>query len=169
MAWRSCFSYSSALPVPKCHAVERFVRDGHGQTCLLAQRQIQIAQQCAAPGQHNAPVHDISGQIRRCRLQRGHHRLANLLHGFGQGLGNLRLIDLGFFWHTIEQIAPTDFHRGAAPVVWHTCGADRGLDALGGGFTHQQILLTAQIIDDRLIHAVAPHPDRAGIDDITKA
>jgi hypothetical protein len=35
-------------------------------------------------------------------------------------------------------------------------------------FAHQEVMLAAKVGDDRLVHAVAAHADRAGIDDVAE-
>src|SRR5699024_1650355 len=45
-------------------------------------------------------------------------------------------------------------------------GADRLLDLLRGRFADQQVVLAAEMTDDRLVHLVTADADAAGVDDV---
>src|SRR5690606_23790981 len=110
----------------KGDAVERLVGDGDRKPRLLAQRKVQFAQERAAARQHHAAVHNVGRKVGRRRLERGHHRLADLLDRLGERLGDLGLVDLDLLRHAVQKVAAADRHGGAAPVVGHPRGADRG-------------------------------------------
>ena len=57
----------------------------------MAQHEIQIAEQRAAAGQHDALVDDVGGQFRRGVLQRDLDRLDDRADRFGQAFGDLAL------------------------------------------------------------------------------
>ena len=69
------------------------------------------------------------------------------------------------FGHAVHQVAALDFHDAAFAVFRRAGRADLLLDALGGAFADQQVMVAADIGDDRLVHLVAADPHRAGIDD----
>ena len=152
----------------KCDTVERLVSDRDRKACLFAQSEVQFAEQRTTSGEHHATVHDIRRKVGWGRFERSHDSFADLLHGFRQSLGHLRLIDFGFLGHAVQQVAPADLHRLTAPVVGHACRADGGLDPLRRGFADQKVMLTAQIADDGFVHPVATHAYRARINDVTE-
>src|SRR5208282_3625219 len=87
---------------------------------------------------------------------------------FGQALGNLTLADHDFLWHPVHQVAPPDLHHAALTVLRHAGGADLLLDPLGAALTDEEVMVAADIGNDRLVHLVAPDPNRSAIDDAAK-
>jgi len=90
------FSYSRALPrVSRPHnaSVSSAIEIGRGAS-LFPQRQIEIAQECAAARKHHAPVHRCLRPDRAAWLPAPSHRFADLRTGSGQlvqlALGSVR-------------------------------------------------------------------------------
>jgi hypothetical protein len=63
--------------------------------------------------------------------------------------------DLDFLGHAVDQVAALDVDRLADAVGGRLGDADFLLDPLGGGFADQQIVVAADIRDDRFVHLVA--------------
>src|SRR5215472_12528456 len=51
------------------------IGDGNGQAGFLADALVEILQQRAATGEHNAAVANVGGKLRRCALERHAHRV----------------------------------------------------------------------------------------------
>ena len=134
----------------------------------LAEGKVELSQKRAAASQHDATIDDIGCEIGGRGLKRGHHRFADGLHGFGQRFGDLSLIDLDLFRDAVQEITAADMHRCATAIVGHARRADGRLDTFGSAFADEQVLLTAQVADDGLVHAVAADTDRAGVDDVSE-
>src|SRR5512143_1752328 len=61
------------LPGAEGHAGERIIGHRDGEIGLLAQELVQPPEQGAATREHDAFVHDVGGQLRRCPLQTRAH------------------------------------------------------------------------------------------------
>jgi hypothetical protein len=68
-----------------------------------------------------------------------------------------------FLGHAIDEIAALDVDRLADAVRRRLGDAEFLLDALGGGFTDQQVVMAAHIGNDRLVHLVAADAHRCGV------
>ena len=62
-----------------------------GRPVACAQHVVEIAEQRAAAGQHDALVDDVGGEFRRGVLERHLHRLDDRADRLGQALGDLPL------------------------------------------------------------------------------
>ena len=92
-------------------------------------------------------------------------RIDNGGDGFGKALGDLALTDDDFFRHAVHQVAAFDLH-GFAVALFRRAGAtDFLFDPLGGAFAHQQVMVAADVVDDRFVHHVATDAHGARIDD----
>src|SRR2546430_14895033 len=98
---------------------------------------------------------------------RGRHldRMDNRTYRFGDAFGDLALTDHDFFGHPVHQVAPLDLHYAPLAVLGHAGGTYLLLDPLGAALANKEIMVAADIADDRLVHLVAPDPHRAAIDD----
>ena len=67
----------------------------------------------------------------------------------------MTLGDGDFLRDPVQKISALDFHGDAVAVGGRTGRTDFLFDALGAGFTDQQILVTADIGDDGFVHLVA--------------
>ncbi|MNE27567.1 hypothetical protein D3C80_1209830 [compost metagenome] len=146
-------------------AGQGIVSDLNRQTGMVADLDVQAAQQGAAARQHDALVGDVGSQFRRGRFQRDLDGLDDLRDRLGQGFGGLALAHLHFARHALHQVAALDLDRQAFAVGRDAGGADVLLDALGGRFPDQQVMVAAHVADDGVVHHVAADADRTRIDD----
>src|SRR3546814_6222426 len=79
----------------------------------------------------------------------------------GQRLGDLRLVDRDFLGHAVDEVAALDVDGQAGAVGGDARDAEILLDPLGGRFADQQIMVSADIGDDRLVHLVAAGAPRS--------
>src|SRR5690349_1299315 len=131
----------------------------------MSYHQIQIGEQGAPAGQYDALVDDVGGEFGGGVLERDLDRLDDRAHRLGKAFGDLPFTDHDLLRHTVHQVAPLDLHHPAFAVLRHAGGTDLLLDALGAALADKQIMVTADIGDDRLVHLVAAHPHRPAVDD----
>src|SRR5580704_5541976 len=98
-------------------------------------------------------------------LERNLDGLDDRAHRFGEAFGDLPFADHNFLRHAVHQVAPLYLHDPPLPVLRHAGGTDFRLDALGAALADQEIVVTPDISDDRLVHLVAAHPNRPAVDD----
>src|SRR5260370_11216931 len=134
----------------------------------MPQHQVEIAEQRAAAGQHDALVDDVGGEFGGRMLERHLDGLDDRADRFGEAFGYLALADHNFLWHAVHQVAPPDLHHAALTVLRHAGGTYLLLDPLGAGLADEEIMVAADIGDDRLRPLVAPHPNPSAIDDAAK-
>ena len=82
-------SDSSALPAPITTAESGSSARKTGKPGLLAKQRVEVLEQRAAAGEHDAPVDDVGGQLGRRPLERHLHRLDDAVHRLGQRLAHL--------------------------------------------------------------------------------
>src|ERR1700733_5523408 len=137
------------------HARQGIVGNADRQARFLPKNLIEVGEQRAATGQDDPLVHDIGREFRRSRFERNLDRLHDLACGFRERLGYVLLADGDFLGYAIQKIATLDLHGYPAPVArWRSC-ANLLFDALGACLADQQILVAADIGNDRLVHLVA--------------
>src|SRR5205823_5201726 len=106
-------------------------------------------------------VDDVSGEFRGRMLERHLDGLDDRADRFGQALGNLTLADHDLLWHPVHQVAASDLHHAALTVLRHAGRTDLLLDPLGAALTDEEVMVAADISNDRLIHLIAPDPNRS--------
>src|SRR6202022_1876567 len=94
---------------------------------------------------------------------------ASMIEPTGRALGNLPPADHDFLWHAVYQVAPPDLHHAALTVLRHIGGTDLFLDPLGAALTDEEVMVAADIGNDRLVHLVAPDANRSAIEDAPNA
>ena len=82
-------SSSSALPAPITTDERGSSGEEHRQARLLAQQHVEVLEQRAAAGEHDAPVDDVAGQLGRRALERELHRLDDPVDRLGERLADL--------------------------------------------------------------------------------
>jgi hypothetical protein len=98
-------------------AGQRLVGDGDRQAGGVAQHEVEIAEQRAAAGEHDALVDDVGGQFRRGVLERDLDRLDDGADRLGQALGDLPLADDELLGHAVHQVAALDLHGHPVAVL----------------------------------------------------
>ena len=131
----------------------------------MAQHGVHVREQRTAAREHDALVDDVGGQFRCGVLQRDLHGLDDGAHRLLKALGDLPLGDDQFLRDAVHQVAALDLHRAALAVVRRAGGGDGLLDALGRALTDQEVMVAADVGDDRLVHLVAADAHGARIDD----
>src|SRR5438309_173873 len=145
-------------------ARERVFTLRDGQVRLLAQQVVDAAEQRPPARDHDALVHDIGRELRRGPLQARADCLDNRHDGLAQRLADLLVRDHDGLRDAIDEVAPLDLH--GAPVAAHRIGgAERHLDLLGPPLAHEQVVVLADVLDDRLVHLVAGDAHRLRVDD----
>src|SRR5476651_1412111 len=149
----------------KRDAEQRILGHRNRQAGGLAQHGVHVGQHGAAAGKHDALVDDVGGQFGGGVLQRDLHGLDDGADRLLQALGDLTLGDHQFLRHAVHQVAALDLHRAAFAVVGRARRSDGLLDALGRTLADQQVMVAADVGDDRLVHLVAANTHGAWIHD----
>src|SRR5205085_10054878 len=143
-------------PGAQSDAGQGIVRNRHRQAGFVAQHLVEALQQGAAAGEHDALVDNVGGQLRRRILERDTHALDDRADRFGQCLRDLLLVDRDLLGDAVDQVAALDVNGLAVGAARLGLGdANLLLDPLGRGLADHQILVTADIGADRLVHLVA--------------
>src|SRR5437899_5160808 len=133
---------------------ERVVGQHDGEARLLAQQGVEVAEERAAAGQHDALVDDVRRQLGWRALETDADRLDDLVDGLEERVPDLLVGDLDRLRHAGDQIPALDLHR--LKLVAGIRRADRDLDELRGPLPDQEVVLPLDVLDDRLVHLVAP-------------
>src|SRR5690606_22149523 len=102
-------------------------------------------------------------QFRRRLLQRRLDRADDAGQRLLQRFQDLVAVEREAAGYALRQIAALDLDL--VHLVAREGGADLVLDPFGGRFADQDAVVAADIVDDRLVEAVAADPHRCGIDD----
>src|SRR5712691_485734 len=129
----------------------------------MPQHVIEIAEQSPAAGQHDPLVDDVGGGFGCGVLEGNLDRLDDRADRLGEAFRNLPLADYDLLGDAVDQVAALDLHDPALAVLGHAGRADLLLDAFGTALADQEVMITPDIGDDRLVHLVTAHPDRTGI------
>jgi hypothetical protein len=95
-----------------------------------------------------------SGGVRLSTIRTDSHRFDNLAQRFHQRLANFLFGDLDCLRHSGDQVSSLDLH--GLDFVAGVRRSDRDLDQFSGALADQQAVLALDVMDDRLIHFVAP-------------
>src|SRR5204863_2352515 len=81
------------------------------------------------------------------------HRLDDRHDGLAERFANLLVGDDDGLRDAVDQVATLDLHR--PPIAAHRVGGtERDLDLLGPPLTDEEIVVLANVLDDRLVHLV---------------
>ena len=134
-------------------AGQRIVGDDHRQAGFFHEQLVDVAQQRAAAGEHDAALGDVGAEFRRGLLERLLDRADDALQRFLQRLEDLVGVQREAARHAFGEVAALDRHL--AHLLAGIGRADLDLDALGGGFADQDAVVAAHVVDDRFVEAVA--------------
>src|SRR3546814_17867726 len=71
--------------------------------------------------------------------------------------------------HAVHQVTPLDLHGAALAVLRRAGRADFLLDALGRAFTDQEVMVAADVGDDRPVLLAAPDAHRDRVHDAARS
>src|SRR6476661_3712833 len=115
-------------PGPANHAGEGIFVDVDGQPRLLAQQEVEAANERPTTGHHDAAIDDVAGQLGRRDLERAPHGVDDLLDRLLDGLANLARVHAHRLRDARHQVAALHFHL--ALVADRRRAADLDLDLL---------------------------------------
>src|SRR2546425_466299 len=125
---------------------ERVVGQHDGEARLLAQQGVEVAEERAAAGQHDALVDDVRGQLGWRALETDADRLDDLVDGLEERVPDLLVGDLDRLRHAGDQIPALDLHR--LKLVAGIRRADRDLDELRGPLADEEVVFPLDVLDD---------------------
>ncbi len=133
------------------------------QAGLLAEKEIEPANQRAAAGHYDTAIDDVAGELGRRNLERAPHCIDDLLNRLLDGLPNLAGVHAHGFRDARYEIASLDFHL--ALFAYRRGRSDVDLDQLRGGLADQQVVILAHELHDRNVELIAAGTDRRVADD----
>src|SRR5580698_3600271 len=145
---------------------ERIVGDRDGQSGFFTDTLIEILDECAAAGKHDAAVADVGGELGGRTFERHSDGVHDGRNAFAEGLANFAVVYGDGLGHTFNQITALDFH--GQRLVERVGGADFHLNLLGSALTDQEVIFPLEVIHDGLIHLIAGHANGARINDSAK-
>src|SRR5258708_31857491 len=91
------------------HAGERIVSNGNRQAGFFANALVEVLQQCAAAGENDSAIADVSAQLRRGPLQGDAHRVPEAAAAFAKRFANLPVVDSLDLRHAFTTVAAVAF------------------------------------------------------------
>src|SRR6185312_6136169 len=140
-------------PAAASHARQRIVRHHDGQSGFLREELVDVAQQRAAAGEHDAALRDVRTELRRSLLERLLDRADDVLQRLLQGLQDLVAVQREAAGHALGKIAA--LHRELAHLLPGIRRADLDLDALGRRLADEDAVVAPHVVHDRLVEAIA--------------
>src|SRR5688572_944494 len=132
-------------------AGQRVLGDDHRQAGFFHEQLVDVLEQRAAAGQHDAAVGDVGAELRWRLLERLLDRLHDALEGLLHGLEDLVRVQREAARHALGEVAALDGHL--AHLLSRVGRADH--DAV----------VAAHVVGDRLVEAVAADSHRFRVDD----
>ena len=129
-----------AAPGAERDAGQRIIGNRDWQTGCVTEHAVDVAQQRAAAGHHNALFDNVRGKFRRRLFQRHLHTIDDLPDRVGNGFGNLGLGDGDFLRHAIHKVAAADLDLDARALLGLAGDADVLLYPLGAGLADEQVM-----------------------------
>src|SRR5690242_14213704 len=127
------------------------------ETGLLAEQEIQSANERSAARHDDAAIHDVARQLGRRDFQRAAHRVHDLLDRFLNGLANLARMHAHRLRDAAHEVASLYFHL--ALVADRRRAADLDLDLLRRRLADQQVVVLAHELHDRHVELIATRTD----------
>src|SRR5579883_2710617 len=144
-------------------ASQWIVRHDDGQARFLRQELVDVTQQGAAAGEHDAALRDVRAELRRGLLERLLDGAHDVLQRLLQRLEDLVAVQGEAARHALGEIASLD--RELAHLLAGVGGADLDLDALRGGLADEDAVVAAHVVHDRLVEAIAADARGVGVYD----
>src|SRR5208337_3671092 len=145
------------------HAAQRVVGDRNRQSRFLADAFVEVLDERAAAGEHDAVVADIGGEFGRRAFERHADGIHDGRNAFTERFADFAVVYCDRLGYAFDQVAAFDFH--GQRLVERISGADFHLDLLGGALAHQQVIFALEVVHDGLIHLVAGHAHGTRIND----
>ena len=133
---------------------ERIVTNRDREVSLLVEQPIQAPQERSAPGEDDALVHNVRGQLGRRLLQTGLDRIHDRHHRVSQGLPHFRAGHDHRLREPADEVAALDVPLLVVASL-RISRAERDLHLLGLPLSDQQAIGSPQVLDDRLVHLIA--------------
>src|SRR5437763_12805678 len=118
-----------------------------GQPGLLAQQEVEAADQGSATGHDDTPIDDVARQLRRRDLERAAHGVHDLLDGLLDRFANLARVHADGLRDARDEVASLDLH-----LTLLTDGrraADLDLDLLRRRLADQEVVVLSHELHDR--------------------
>src|SRR6056297_2112726 len=159
------------LAGPERHAVGGVLGDDDRDAGRAAQQLVEVPQQRAAARHDDPAIDHVADQLGGRQLQHPADAVGDLLDRLLERLDGVLGADGDRLGKAVDQIAAAHLDLVALLALGEHGGADPHLDLLGGTVADQQVLLVADVADDRLVELVAgdaqalAHHDSAQADD----
>src|ERR1017187_271261 len=142
---------------------ERVVGDRNGQAGFLADALVEILDERAAAGEHDATVADVGGKLRWGALERDADGVDDGRDIFGERFADFAVVNRDRARHALDQVAAFDFegHR----LFERVRRANFDFDLFGGALTDEQVIFPFQVVHYGFVHFVSGDADRTRIDD----
>src|ERR1700684_3969369 len=129
-----------------------------GHLRLLAQALVETLEQSSPTREHDPSVHDVRGELGWSTVERLLHRLDDLRERLLECLTDLPAGESAGLGQARPHVASANLSLKL--LLHRACRADLQLELLGGLLTDQKLVLALCVVDDRLVHLIAPHADR---------
>src|SRR5262249_33194056 len=146
------------------HTGHRVLGDRHGKLSLSLEQLVQPPKKTTAAGEDNAGIDDVRGQFWRGLLETGAHGLDNRHHGVAKRLADFALCEDKGLRKAIQEIPALHFHA-ALVTLPRVDRPERHLDLFGSPLANQKVVLSAHVLQNRVVHLVARDPHRLAVDD----
>src|SRR6185312_11793467 len=146
-----------------CDAGERIVRDYDGKAGLLRQELVDVTQERATAREDDTALGDVRTELGRRLFERLFHRAHNTLQRLLQGFENLIAVESEAAGHAFRKVAALDGQL--AHLLAGVGRAYLNLDALGGGLADQDAVVTADVVHDGFVEAIAADAGGVRIND----
>src|ERR1700730_17684097 len=143
------------------HARQGVIRHHDRETCFLGEQLVDVAQQRAAAGEHDATLGDVRAQLRRSLLEGLLHGTHDALQRLLQRLEDLVAVQRKAARHAFGEVAA--LHRQFAHLLPGVGRTDFDLDAFGGCFADEDAVVAAHVVHDRLVEAIAADACGVGV------
>src|ERR1700726_3346247 len=163
-------------PATAGHAGQGVIRHHDRETFFLGEQLVDVAQQRAAAGEHDATLGDVRAQLRRSLLERLLHGTHDALQRLLQRLEDLVAVQRKAARHAFGEVAA--LYRQFAHLLPGIGRTDFDLDALGGRLADEDAVVAApgevpppisSTIEPRASCTGSPAPTAAAIGSLTIA
>ena len=130
----------------------------------MREQLVEVHEKCAAARHHNAVIHDVRREFRRCLLQCVLHCIDDLIDRLVECLADLLGMDRQRLRQAAHEVASADVHR-TVRIGRHNRRADGDLDLLRRALTDHEVIHALDVLNDGGVHLIAADADGAARDD----